>query len=339
MARTAAGKASKARAAARGAARAANNASSSGSSSSSSTRTVSSARDASAGLASLAAARSAAGVSASPADLRRYSEQEAQAQMELQQMGYSPEFVNQVSTFWQGLEQLPKDQQEKIMAQLQQQANSTVDYGFDSEQAYLKQLRDAKQANYDEQLALFKKAEEDDLKRILGDTSKGTGEALQSAYAGLANNRSFDSGQMGSIASRAIEDYMRQINDAQTQSKNALDQAQQQRDSAGNLLSIQAEQDLADVMNRRTAARSQRLSQLIGLNASQNLLAQVPTANQISLPKPSTKTSTTKPAAPLALPSMDAGGYRPTAQTYAGQKLQTNTNARKQARLNLISNY
>lgn len=313
----------------------------SGSSSPAPAKTVSSVRDAAAGLASLAAARGAAGVSATPADLRNYAAQEAQAQADLQQMGYSPEFVNQVSTFWQGLSQLPKDQQDKIMSQLQSQANATVDYSFDAEQQYLNQLKAAKQANYDDQLSLFKKQEADDLAKILGDTSRGAGDQLQSAFAGLAKNNSFDSGQSQSIASRAIEDYMRQISQAQGDSANAINRAQQQRDSASNLLSIQAEQDLNDVANQRTAARSQRLSQLIGLNASQQLLAQVPTANQISLPPPSTKSTTpTKPAAaPLALPSMDAGGYRNT--SYAST-LQANVAARKTARIaknNLVGNY
>lgn len=334
------------RAAARGAARAAKNASSSSSSMRSTGGakvSVSSARDAAAGLKSLADARAAAGrssVPSSPADLRRYQEEEANAQADLMQMGYSPEFVNQVSTFWQGLAQLPKEQQDRIMSQLQQQANSTVDYGFDAEQSYLKALREAKQKNYDEELALFRKAEEDDLKKILGDTSRGASEQLQSAYAGLAQNRSFDSGQMGSIAARAIEEYMRQINDAQTTSKNSLDQAQQKRDSASNLLSIQAEQDLADIMNRRTAARSQRLSQLIGLNASQQLLAQVPTANQITIPTSTAKATTQRSTTtPVSLPSMDVGGYRSTSY---GPNTANNVAARKSARLQknqLISNY
>lgn len=251
-------------------------------------------------------------VPASPADIRRYQLEEANAQKDLAAAGYSPEFINQVQTFWQGIAALPQDQQDKIMGQLKSQANSTVDYGFDSEQAYLKQLKDAKQGNYDEQLRLFKEQENADLAKNIGETDRGTASQLQGAYAGLSKNNAFDTGVMNSLADRAIEGRNRVVKDDTDVSARAIASAQQQRDSAGNLLSIQAEQDLNDVSNRRTAARSQRLSQLIGLNAGQQLLAQVPTLTQMSVPKPAATPATKTSTAPLSLPSLDAGSRNTT---------------------------
>lgn len=292
---------SKSRAAARGAARA-------------TARGLSSSNVAKAGNAAVASVLRAgntartSSVPASPADLRRYAKEEAQAQADLTEAGYSPEFINQVTTFWQEIAKLPQDQQDRIMNQLQSQANSTVDPAFDTEQGYLNTLKAAKQKSYDDQFALFQADEQRALEQNIGETSRGAANQLQGAFAGLAGNNAFDTGVMRSIADRAVDERDRMIREDRAASESAIATARQQRDSASNLLSIQAEQDLLDVANRRQAARSQRLSQLIGLNASQNLLAQIPSANQMSVPAPAKPARTPRPAAaPLTLPTMDAG--------------------------------
>lgn len=324
---------SKSRAAARGAARAAATAAKGGASSLNA-----------AGRAALARSKAVPAkttVPATPADIRRYAKEEAQAQADLTEAGYSPEFINQVSTFWQEIAKLPQEQQESIMTQLQQQANSTVDGAFDSEQSYLNTLKAAKQKSYDDQFALFEKGEKAALEQNAAEANRGTAAQLQSAYAGLAGNNAFDTGVMRSIADRAVEGRERVLSEDRAASELALAGARQQRDSAGNLLSIQAEQDLLDVANRRAAARSQRLSQLIGLNASQSLLAQVPSANQLSLPTPSPSTNRTRanPITPLKLPSVTTSGYRDTTYLSPSRQRAAARGAARASKNSLISNF
>lgn len=289
---------SKSRAAARGAARA-------------TARGLTSSSVAKAGNAAVASVLRAGNtqrtVSATPEDLRRYAKEEAQAQADLTAAGYSPEFVNQVTTFWQEIAKLPQGQQDSIMSQLQKQANSTVDSAFNTEEGYLNTLKAAKQKSYDEQFALFQADEQRDLEKAAGEINRGTADQLSGAFAGLANNNAFDTGAMLSLADRAVGERERILKEDRAASEASIAAARQQRDSASNLLSIQAEQDLLDVANRRQAARSMRLSQLIGLNASQNLLAQTPSVSQMSVPPPAKPARTPRPAAaPLSLPTLDA---------------------------------
>lgn len=216
---------------------------------------------------------------------------ETQARTDLLNTGYS-EIYPEISTFFQTIKGLPQDQQDNIMSTLRQQANASVDKAFDSEAGFINAAKTAKLKNYDDQLALIKKGEQQALEKNLGVLAQGTSSGVQSNYATQAQGHNADSGQLGSYADRLIQQFNLQSKQEKDSSQLAVDKAQQQRDAASSLTSLAAESDLMDVANQRTAAQQQRLSQLMGLNASQDMLIQAPTALQTSIVK--------APSAPIA---------------------------------------
>jgi len=202
----------------------------------------------------------------------------------------------------------PIEVQNKMMKQLEERANSQVDTGFDNEANYLNTLKGITQGAYDDQLSLFKKQEAEGVANNLGEASRNTGSQLQGAYAGLAANNSFDSGQMGSIASRAIEDYMRRQTAIQTESENAIKGQQQDTDSASSLLGLNTLEKLRGVSEQRLAARKMQLGDEVSLAARTFVRGQESSANQISNPSPPKKPK--RSPIPSGIPSMDYGGYR-----------------------------
>lgn len=206
------------------------------------------------------------------------------ARSQLLSSGYS-ELYPEVTTFFQNLKNLPQDQQDNVMNTLRQQANASVDKYFDTAEGFVNAVKSAKLKNYDDQLALLKKGEQQSLDKNLGVIGKGTSDSVRGNYFAQSQRGAGDSGQLTDFANRMIEEYDLQSKQEKDASALAVEKAQQSRDSASNLTSLAAEQDVQDISYQRTAARAQRLSQLMGLNASQDLLLQTPTAGQTSLVK------------------------------------------------------
>lgn len=207
---------------------------------------------------------------------------EAQARVDILNGGYS-ELYPEVSTFFQNVKNLPQDQQDTIMNSLREQANASVDKAFDSSASFVTAVRNAKLKNYDDQFALLKKGEDQALQNNLGEIGRGTATSLRDNFYRQFQANAGNGGQLRDFADRMIEEYDRQSKEETDQTQLALDKASQSRQYASDITNLSAEQDLQDISYGRTAARAQRLSELMGLNASQDLLLQSQTALDTTL--------------------------------------------------------
>lgn len=241
------------------------------------------------------------------ANATKLAEMDAQARVEMQQ---DPEFQQaypEISTFFSNLSKYDQETQQKMLSQIQSEANAQVDGAFNTEEDFIKRLQAIKTQTIQDKLNLFKTEEQQSLAKNLGELSRSAGDTGSKNFANLASNNALDSGAVGSFADRLVESLTTGQKQEQDASAIAIQQAEQAAAADKSLADMTAEEQLFigenSISARRATARSERYADLLGINASQDLLAQTPTALNDNMQTRSTARTTAQTQPASYLPS------------------------------------
>ena len=260
---------------------------------------------------------------------------DAQAKDEMQQDPEFREAYPEISTFFSNLGRYDLDTQQKILSQIQSEANAQVDGAFDSEVDFINRLKAIKKGAITDKLNTFKEQEKQSLDKILGEVSRDAGDAGTQYFAQLASSNALDTGMLGSFGDRILEELTRKQQQEKDASALAIKQAEDAANSDNSLADMSAEEALFigenSIFARREAARAERYADLLGLNADQDLLLQTPTALNTTL----TPTRSTKAAEPSSYitPRVSSGASlrSPTPATVSASQSRAVTRAKSLA--------